>query len=123
MPDYQVAFPYHLDKRGLTATSDLEEHIEDMLEQLLFTRPGERVNRPDFGCGLLGTVFGPNSPAIGAALEVTIGAAVQQWLGDEIQIGTLTVTSAESTIEVTISYTIRATGAVAAAAVSIPAGR
>jgi uncharacterized protein len=41
-------FPYHFDARGRTAAIDDAGHIRDMVEQLLFTNPGERVNRPDW---------------------------------------------------------------------------
>ena len=57
-----IDFPFHFDARGRTATPPTTDHIRDMIEQLLFTAPGERVNRPDFGSGLLQMVFAPNSP-------------------------------------------------------------
>ena len=57
-----IDFPFHSDSRGRTATTDDDDHIRDMIEQFLFTNPGERVNRPDFGSGLLQLVFAPNSP-------------------------------------------------------------
>ena len=51
-------FPYHFDSHGRTAAIDYDAHIRDLIEQVLFTAPGERVNRPDFGSGLLRLVFG-----------------------------------------------------------------
>ena len=54
-------FPYHFDGRGRTATTGRDDHIRDLIEQVLFTAPGERVMRPDFGSGLLALVFEPNS--------------------------------------------------------------
>jgi phage baseplate assembly protein W len=105
-----VAFPYRLDDRGQTATVDADDHIRQMLEQLLFTRPGERVNRPDFGCGLLDLVFGPNSPEVAAALTITVSAAVQQWLGDVIALASIDVSSQDSTLSVSLGYQVLATG-------------
>ena len=61
--------PFHFDNRGRTATTDDNDHIRDMIEQLIFTNPGERVNHPDFGSGLLQLIFAPNSPELAATLQ------------------------------------------------------
>ncbi|MBT2145766.1 MULTISPECIES: GPW/gp25 family protein [unclassified Rhodanobacter] len=103
-------FPFHFDNRGRTAETGDDEHVRDMIEQLLFTSPGERVNRPDFGSGLLQLVFAPNSPELAAALQFTLQAALQRWLGDVIDVGTLEVSSEDSTLRVELSYTVRASG-------------
>jgi uncharacterized protein len=118
----EVAFPYRLDDRGRTALASYDDHIRQLLELLLLTRPGERVNRPDFGCGLLDMIFGPNSPEIAAALSVTITAAIGRWLGDVISLTSLDVTAAESTLSVTLGYQVLATGAQADLTLSIPGG-
>jgi len=102
-----IDFPFHVDGRGRTAVTDDDDHIRDMIEQLLFTSPGERVNRPDFGTGLLGMVFQPNSPELASALQFTIQAALQQWLGSLIQVESLEVTSAEGSLTVTVAYLVR----------------
>ena len=80
MSTVEIAFPYGLDDRGRTGTATYDDHVAQMLELLLFTRPGDRVNQPTFGCGLLDQVFAPNSPEIAAALNVTIAAAISLWL-------------------------------------------
>ena len=77
-----IAYPFHIDGRGRTADADNEEHIRQMIEQLLFTSPGERVNRPDFGTGLMQLIFAPNSPELAAATEFTVQGALRQWLGE-----------------------------------------
>jgi phage baseplate assembly protein W len=115
-----IAFPYHLDGRGATATANWDDHVRQMLEQLLFTRPGERVNRPDFGCGLLDLVFGPNSPEVAAALSVTVSAAVQQWLGDIISLTNVDVSADESKLTVDLGYLTLASGEASAATLSLP---
>ena len=104
-----LAFPYHFDPRGRTAEADEERHIRDLIEQLLFTAPGERVNRPTFGSGLLQLVFGPNSPELAAATQFQVQGALQQWLGDLIQVQGVEVESEETTLRVTVRYTIRRT--------------
>ena len=103
-------YPFHFDPRGRTAETGDDEHVRDMIEQLLFTSPGERVNRPDFGSGLLQLVFAPNSPELAAALQFTLQAALQRWLGDVIDVGKLEVSSEDASLRVDLSYTVRASG-------------
>lgn len=105
-----IDFPYHFEGRGRTASTDDDDHIRDMIEQLLFTTPGERVNRPDFGSGLLGLVFEPNSPELAATLEFGMQAAVQRELSDLIELQALEVTSEEASLRVMVQYVVRRTG-------------
>jgi phage baseplate assembly protein W len=105
-----IDYPFQFDTRGRTAETGNDEHVRDMIEQLLFTDPGERVNRPDFGSGLLQLVFAPNSPELAAALQFTVQAALQRWLGDVIDVGSLQVSSDDATLRVELSYTVRASG-------------
>lgn len=105
-----IDYPFHFDNRGRSAETGDDEHVRDMIEQLLFTSPGERVNRPDFGSGLLQLVFAPNSPELAAALQFTLQAALQRWLGDVIEVGALEVSSIDATLRVDLSYIVRASG-------------
>jgi phage baseplate assembly protein W len=104
-----IDFPFHFDSRGQTAKADYDNHIRDMIEQLIFTNPGERVNRPDFGCGLLQLIFAPNSPELAATVQFTVQASVQQWLGDVIDLQDLTVDASDSTLTIDLKYVIRRT--------------
>ena len=104
-----IDFPYHFDGRGRTASTDDNDHIRDMIEQLLFTNPGERVNRPDFGSGLLQMVFAANSPELAAALQYTMQAALQRYLGDLIDLKSLLVSAQDSTLTVVVQYVVRRT--------------
>ncbi len=104
-----IDFPFHFDSRGKTAETSDDDHIRDMIEQFLLTSPGERVNRPDFGSGLLQLVFAPNSPELAAALQLTIQAGLQRWLGDIIAVQKLEVTSEDSTVRVEVNYLVRRT--------------
>ena len=115
-----IDFPFRFDARGRTAEAANDKHIRDMIEQLLFTSPGERVNRPDFGCGLLDLVFGPNPPQLAAGLTAVITAAVQQWLGDVVDLTGLVVDAADSTLAIDISYTVRTTGKAGTASFAVP---
>ncbi len=105
-----IDYPFHFDNRGRSAETGDDDHVRDMIEQLLFTNPGERVNRPEFGSGLLQLVFAPNSPELAAALQFTLQASLQRWLGDLIDVGTLAVSSEDATLRVDLSYTVRASG-------------
>lgn len=103
-----IDYPFAFDVRGRTAeTVSFEEHVRDLIEQVLFTSPGERVNRPDFGSGLLQLVFAPNSEALAATLQLTVQSSLQEWLGDLIVVEGVQVRSAESSIEVSVRYVIR----------------
>jgi phage baseplate assembly protein W len=105
-----IDYPYRFDHRGRTADTIDDEHIRDMIEQLLFTNPGERVNRPEFGSGLLQMIFKPASPEVAAAVQFTMQASLQQWLGDLIEVQSLEVTSVDSSFRVALSYIVRRTG-------------
>ena len=84
-------FPYHFDGRGRTATTGEADHIRDLIEQVLFTSPGERVMRPDFGAGLLALVFEPNSSTLAATTQFLVQSALQQHLSHLIAVNAVTV--------------------------------
>ncbi|KQW01967.1 MULTISPECIES: GPW/gp25 family protein [Streptomyces] len=107
-----LAFPFHADRRGRTAHATHPEHVRDLIEQLLFTSPGERVMRPDFGCGLLDLVFAPNSPELVSTLELSVQASLQRWLGDLVEVVALDIEGDENVVRVHLSYVVRATGTV-----------
>ena len=99
----QVEFPFHIDRRGRTAAADEAEHLRDLIEQVLFTNPGERVNRPDFGSGLSQLVFASNSE-LASTVQFTVQASLQQWLGDRIEVGAVRVTSDQARLKVVVQY-------------------
>ncbi len=104
-----IDFPFNFDSRGLTAITDDNDHIRDMIEQFLFTNAGERVNRPNFGSGLLQLIFAPNSPELASTLQFTVQAGLQQWLGDIIEVQALEVISEDAKLRVDIRYIVRRT--------------
>lgn len=104
-----IGFPWALDFRGRTAIVDEETHIRHLIEQVLFTAPGERVNRPNFGSGLQRLLFAPASSELAAATQIVVQGALQQWLGDLIEVEAARVTVEDSRVSVTIRYTIRRT--------------
>ena len=104
-----VNYPYSFDLRGRTAAVGHEKHVRNLIEQVLFTTPGERVNRPDFGSGLLQLVFAPNSDELAAATQFTVQAALQHWLGDLIMVEAVAVESDNATLRVAVQYVVRRT--------------
>lgn len=104
-----VAYPWHIDAGGRTATAQRADHIRQLIEQVLFTTPGERVNRPTFGSGLMQLVFSPNSSELATATQFLVQGALQQWLGDVIVVRNVDVRSEEAVITVTVDYLIRET--------------
>lgn len=105
-----IDYPFHFDRRGRTAEADHADHVRDLIEQLLLTSPGERVNRPDFGSGLQQMVFAPNRVELTATLRYTLQAALQRWLDNVIELQDLNVESEDATLTVTLQYVLKRTG-------------
>ncbi|MFC8681517.1 GPW/gp25 family protein [Microbacterium ureisolvens] len=104
-----VSFPYQLNPQGRTATASPDAHVRDLIEQLLFTVPGERVMRPTLGSGLAQLVFQPGSDDLATAVELLAQGTLQQFLGELIVVEAVQVASTESTLEVTVQYVLRRT--------------
>ena len=102
-----IDYRLHFDQRGRTAATDPDDHLRDLIEQVLFTAPGERVNRPTFGSGLMQLVFAPNSAELAAALQFLVQGALQQWLGDRIVVEEVQVASEDASLKVTVCYVSR----------------
>lgn len=105
-----IRFPFGFDGQGRTATTPYADHVRQLIEQLLLTHPGERVNRPDFGGGLAQLVFAPNSPERAAAVELALTAAVGTWLGDVVDLRRLTVEAEDSVLRVRLDYALLPVG-------------
>jgi phage baseplate assembly protein W len=105
-----LEFPYHFDGRHRTAEAGGAAHVRQLIEQLLFTQPGERVNRPDFGSGVMQLVFSAASPEVAATAEFLIRGALQQFLADRIAVAGVSVEAVESRLTIGIDYTILETG-------------
>ncbi|VTU35508.1 GPW/gp25 family protein [Variovorax sp. PBL-E5] len=99
-------FPYRFDSLGRTATTARGDHIRDLIEQVLFTAPGERVMRPDFGSGLLALVFEPNSSTLAATTQMLVQGALQQYLSDLIAVQSVQVVNDDSALRVDVSYVV-----------------
>ena len=105
----QIDYPWHVDGRGRTAGTQQDDHLRDLIEQVLFTSPGERVNRPTFGSNLFQLVFAPNSDELATATQFLVQGALQQWLGELIQVEAVEVRNVDSTLHVAVQYVVRRT--------------
>jgi phage baseplate assembly protein W len=98
-------YPFHVDGAGRAAATDADDHVRDLIHQVLFTAPGERVNRPDFGCGLLQMAFMPNGDVLAGATQFLVQGALQRWLADIVEVEEVTVIAEEERLTVTVAYT------------------
>jgi phage baseplate assembly protein W len=101
-----LAFPFSFDTTGRTAQASVADHVNDMIELILFTSPGERVNLPTFGSGTSQLLFAPNSDVLAAAQQQAIQAGLQQWLSDLIRVNSVAVVTEDSLLQVTVVYTL-----------------
>jgi phage baseplate assembly protein W len=99
-----IGFPLRLDTRGRTELVDDESYLRGLVEQVLFTRPGERVNRPTLGSAINRLVFAPADDALAQSTQALVHGALQQWLGDVIRIDVVSVDAQDATLTVTIVY-------------------
>jgi phage baseplate assembly protein W len=101
-------FPFRVGADGRTA-SDVERQVRDLIELVIFTEQGERINRPDFGSGARQLLFGAASPEVAAAVELLIQGALQRWLGDVMRVERLAVTAQDATLRIDIAWRLLAT--------------
>lgn len=113
-------YPYRFDGRGRTAATDAADHVRDLIEQVLFTAPGERVMRPDFGAGLLGLVFEPNSATLAATTQFLVQSGLQQHLAHLIAVESVTVENLDASLVVTVRYAVLAEGTTQSASFTLP---
>jgi uncharacterized protein len=105
----QIYFPFGIDSSGKVEITSDAAHVVQMIEQVLFTSSGERVNRPDFGCGIAQLIFENESSELDTVIQVMVQGALQQWLGDIIQLESVTATTDNSTLTINIQYLLRST--------------
>jgi phage baseplate assembly protein W len=115
-------FPYRFDGLGRTATTSIEDHVRDLIEQVLLTAPGERVMRPDFGSGLLALVFQPNSVTLAATTQMLIQGALQQYLSHLIAVQSVDVINDDAALRVSIVYTLLRDRTTQTASFLVPGG-
>jgi phage baseplate assembly protein W len=103
------AFPFQIDGASQqTAQASYAAHVGQMVRQLLLTSPGERVNLPQFGCGLRSLVFAPDSETLAATVRLRVIQGLGQWLSGVVTVADVAVGSAAEpgTLQVTVRYTL-----------------
>jgi len=105
-----IRYPFAIDAGlgRLAEETDYPAHIEQLIKQVLFTAPGERINRPDFGCCIKRQVFAPNDPVTASLAQVTIFQALKRWLGNAIDIQDVKAVARDETLEIKIAYSLKA---------------
>ena len=101
-----LSFPYQFDGRGRTQQAALQDYVKQLVEQVLFTSPGERVNLPDFGSGLLQLPFAPNSVEMAAATQFAVQGALQKWLSNYVKVQSVTASAQEAVLTVIVKYSL-----------------
>lgn len=115
-------FPHAVDGSGRTATTDAAGHARDLVEQVLFTSPGERVMRPDFGSGLLALVFEPGGTEVAATTSYLVQSALEHWLGDLLTVESVSVEATGPALVVTVVYVLRRSQTREVARFPVPGG-
>lgn len=112
VPLHALRYPLKVDGLGgrLAEETDYDAYIRQLIRQVLFTSPGERINRPDFGAGIRRLVFAPNSPETAALAQTYVYQALTRWLGTLIKVEAITVTTDEATMFVEVRYMVIARG-------------
>jgi phage baseplate assembly protein W len=102
-----IDFPFRVDHGGRTGATTDDDYVRDLIEQVLFTAPGERVNRPTFGSGVLRLVFEPGGAELATASRYVVQSALQQWLADIVEVQAVDVENTDSTLRVAVRYRVR----------------
>ena len=101
------AYPFRIDPAsGQAAQIDYPTHVDQMIRQILLTSPGERVDLPQFGCGLRQLIFAPNSDALDTTTQILVQQSLNEWLGDQITVQQVTVSTPSAGMENQISIQI-----------------
>lgn len=110
MDRYNLRYPYQFDSHGHTSAAGEVDYVKGLIEQVLFTSPGERLMRPDFGTGVMQMVFAPNGTELAATTQFMVQAALQQYLGNLITLESVEAEASEATLKITVRYSLRRTG-------------
>ena len=109
-PIHSILYPFAIDDSlgTLAEETNYSQHVEQMIKQILFTNPGERVNRPDLGCGLPRMVFAPNSDVTANMTQVMITQSLEKWIGNLIEVLDVKAIANDSTLQINLVYILRA---------------
>ena len=97
-----LGFPLRHDFAGRYA--DADEHLKDLIAQVLFTLPGERVNLPEFGAGVQRLVFAPLTSEATHRTQLIVQAQLQRWLGERLQLEGVVVAEDDTRLAIEVHY-------------------
>jgi phage baseplate assembly protein W len=114
------AFPFHIDAAsGQAAQASYQDHVGQMIRQILLTDPGERVCMPTFGAGMRRLLFAPLTAQLQVSTQIIVTQSLNAWLSNQITVQKVTVDTPisspglqDGTILVTITYVLIETQAV-----------
>ncbi len=105
--DTQLDYPFGFDARGRSRLTGRQDHVRDLIEQVIFTAPGERLNRPEFGTPVKMLVFEGLTDTLAATTEQMVHGALLRWLDPVISVDAVSVVIEDSKLTLTVVYTIR----------------
>ncbi len=73
------AFPVGVDARGRIALARRERDVEEAMQMILLTPPGQRVMRPEFGCRIHDLLFAPNDATTAGLAAYYVEEALGRW--------------------------------------------
>ena len=114
MTRHDFAFPFGIDTAsGQAAQAAYQDHVDQMIRQVLLTDPGERVCLPTFGAGIRRLIFAPLSAQLQSSTRMIVTQALQTWLAGQITVQSVTVQTPASspdvpdgTVLITIGYVL-----------------
>jgi phage baseplate assembly protein W len=124
MERHDYAHPFAIGPSGQAEQARYAAHVAQMVRQILLTSPGERIDLPDFGCGLRKVVFAPRDPSLDASAEMLVQQALKRWLGDQIDVRRVRVvpvaeTGDEATFVLDVEYVLRETQTTASTRIEV----
>jgi len=115
MNRHDYAYPFRIDpSSGQGMQTDYASHVGQMIRQVLLTSPGDRIDLPEFGCGLRQLIFAPHSSALDAATNLIVLQSLNRWLAGIITVQNVVVTPLAqlddpAKLNIEIEYTLLAT--------------
>ena len=115
MQRHDYAFPFRIDPAsGQAAQTNYQAHVDQMIRQVLLTSRGERIDLPEFGCGLRQLIFAPHNSGLDSATNLLVQQALSRWMAGIItvqQVVVVPVTSSDNPnqLQIQINYTMLAT--------------
>ena len=109
-PFRSIRYPFAIDAALgiLDEETNYARHIDQLVRQVLLTSPGERINRPDFGCGVRRMVFAPNSRVTASLAQANIFESLTKWLAPAIVVEDVRAEAREEVLAISIAYSLRA---------------